>query len=104
MQDATKPQFFSDPGNKKDPFFGKTIVVGQPPKKREKGTEKRNVAPTKAAAISRSHRLPREASRRVRQAPVQALGLDLLLTQTRKCQCQAVCAFFARLFGEKLLS
>ena len=32
-----KPQLFSDPGKKREPFLGKTILVGQPPKKR-KGT------------------------------------------------------------------
>ena len=38
MRNATKStitQLFSDPG-KKEPFFGKTISVGQPPKRRKK--------------------------------------------------------------------
>ena len=30
-------QLFSDPGKKREPFFGKTVLVWQPPKKREKG-------------------------------------------------------------------
>ena len=29
-------QLFSDPGKKREPLFGKTILVGQPPKKRGK--------------------------------------------------------------------
>ena len=33
----TWTQLFSDPGKKREPFLGKTILVGQPPKKKKKG-------------------------------------------------------------------
>ena len=32
------PQLFSDPGQKREPFFGKTILVGPPKEKLEKGS------------------------------------------------------------------
>ena len=33
---ATQTQLFSDPGKKREPFFGKTILVGKIPKKKGK--------------------------------------------------------------------